>query len=356
MKKLLITVLLIVYSTTAGFTAGQQEGTEQGPSKARNESEATEQVQQPAKQSENRSEGQSGPQSAEYPKVVHVSYVRSPFNLPAILMKKRGTLAAAFEEVGVKVQYHEITSGAKQAQAMAAGSLDIGGVMNTTSVILARSGGNHVRIVSGFSRPANMFSIVVKDHSIKSIQDLAGKKVAGPKGTVLHQLLSAALASEGMDMQQVEFLQMGLPQASTALLAGHIDAALLAGSLVIKAQKSGTRVLTTAEGLVSPKLVIAARGSFVDSYPSLVERYTQVHTDSVAWMENHLEEAIRIGAEEQGISPDEARQLYEWTEFTTTLTSEDLRTMREDIAFMHAHDLLQGKIEPESFIVESAIN
>jgi NitT/TauT family transport system substrate-binding protein/sulfonate transport system substrate-binding protein len=239
---------------------------------------------------------------------------------------------------------------------MAAGSLDIGGVMNTTSVILARSGGNNVQIVSGFSRPANMFSIVVKDPSITRIQDLAGKKVAGPKGTVLHQLLSAALASEGMDMQQVEFLQMGLPQSSTALLAGHIDAALLAGSLVIKAQKSGARVLTTAKGLVSPKLVIAARGGFADSYPELVELYAQVHAESVAWMESHLKDAILIGAEEQGISPDEARQLYDWTEFTTTLTNEDIRTMREDIAFMQAHDLLQNKIEPESFIAESAIN
>lgn len=320
MKKLLIIALLVLFSAAAAFSAGQAE---KAP-------------------------------ADELPKVVHVSYVRSPFNLPAILMKQRGTLAAAFEELGVEVQYHEITSGAKQAQAMAAGSLDIGGVMNTTSVILARSNDNQVKIVSGFSRPANMFSIVVKDPLISDIQDLAGKKVAGPKGTVLHQLLSAALAAEDMDMQQVDFLQMDLPQASTALLAGHIDAALLAGSLVIKAQQSGARVLTTADGLVSPKLVIAARGDFAESYPGLVELYCRVHADTVDWMHSNLDEALRIGAEEQDISTAEARQLYEWTEFTTTLTSEDLATMRDDIDFLQAYDLLEKQIDPQSFIAEGA--
>ncbi len=317
MKRILIT-LLIIGVATASFAAGQTE--------------------------------------SSLPDTVHVSYVRSPFNLPAILMKERGTLEEAFAEAGVELKYHEITSGAKQAQAMAAGSLDIGGVMNTTSVILAKSNGNDVRIVSGFSRPANMFSIVVKDPEIETIEDLEGKKVAGPKGTVLHQLLSAALVSKGMEMGDVEFLHMGLPQSSTALMAGHIDAALLAGSLVIKAQNSGARVLTSAEGLVSPKLVIAARGEFVETYPPLVDIYTQVHTEAVAWMEANLERALKIGAEEQGISLADARQLYEWTEFTSSIIPRDLETMEEDITFMLNNKLIENTVEPDKIIVENAMN
>ena len=325
MKKLQFIILLGCFSVVTAFAGGQSEERTTGASQ-------------------------------DLPELVQVSYVRSPFNLPAILMKRRGTLSAAFEEVGVQVEYHEITSGAKQAQAMAAGSLDIGGVMNTTSVILARSGGNRLQIVAGFSRPDNMFAIMVKDPSITSLRDLAGKRVAGPKGTVLHQLLSAALAAEGMDIQQVDFLQMGLPQASTALLAGHIDAALLAGSLVIKAKQSGARVLTTADGLVAPKLVIVARGDFAETYPELVDLYCRVHADSVSWMQSNLEEALRIGAEEQGISVAEARQLYEWTEFISTLDSEDVTTMRDDIAFLQAQELLQKQIDPLSFIAEGAIS
>ncbi len=286
---------------------------------------------------------------------INVSYVKSPFNLPSIVMKEKGMLTEAFEKQGIQLNYYEITSGSKQAQAMAAGSLDIGGVMNTTSVLLAKSAGNDVRIVSGFSRPVHMFSIVVKDPAIKSVVDLKGKTVAGPKGTVLHQLLAAALEKKGMSVDDVEFLQMTLPQASTAMIAGQIDAALLAGSLVINAEKNGAHIVTTAEGLVTPKLVIAARGDFVDSHPEAIEAYVTTHREALDWMEKNIEEALQIGAVEQGISVDEARRLYEWTEFTDSLEGEDLVTLQDDIEFMLKNGMLTEALQPEACIAATAM-
>lgn len=286
---------------------------------------------------------------------INVSYVKSPFNLPSIIMKERGMLGKAFAEQGIEVRYHEITSGAKQAQAMAAGSLDIGGVMNTTSVLLANSAGNDVRIISGYSRPIRVFAIVSGNPDVRSIVDLKGRKVAGPKGTVLHQLLAAALQSEGMSMQDVEFLQMDLPQASTAMIAGQIDAALLAASLVINAQKSGARVIATAEGLVAPTLVIAARGSFLDAHPDAAELYLKVHRESMAWIEENLDEALRIGAAEQGISVEEATQLYEWTQFTDALEAGDLAAMEDDVTFMLENDMLMEEVDPAACIAETAL-
>ncbi|MGC9312064.1 MAG: ABC transporter substrate-binding protein [Sediminispirochaetaceae bacterium] len=286
---------------------------------------------------------------------MNVSYVKSPFNLPAIIMKERGMLEEAFAERGVEVVYHEICSGAKQAQAMAAGSLDIGGVMNTTSVFLAQSAGNDVRIIAGFSRPVDVFAIVVMDPEIRTITDLKGKKIAGPKGTVLHQLLAAALDSEDCCMEDVEFLEMGLPQASTAMISGQIDGALLAGSLLIQAEESGARILTTAEGYVTPKLVIAGRGGFIDEHPEAVELYLEVHREAMEWMESHLEEALEIGAEEQGISMDDAARLYNWTRFIDSLTETDVRTMEDDIAFMVENGMLRKPVDPRDCICGTAL-
>ncbi|MFW5712229.1 MAG: ABC transporter substrate-binding protein [Spirochaetota bacterium] len=286
---------------------------------------------------------------------INVSYVKSPFNLPSIVMKERGMLERAFAERGIEVRYHEITSGAKQAQAMAAGSLDIGGVMNTTSVLLAHNAGNDVRIISGYSRPVKIFSIVSGNREIQNIADLKGSKVAGPKGTVLHQLLLSALESEGMSIRDIEFLQMGLPQASTAMIAGQIDAALLAGSLVINAQKQGAHILTTAEGYVTPKLVIAARGKFLDTHPEAVHLYLETHKSAMEWVEQNLEEALRIGAEEQGISLQEARRLYEWTQFIDALTAQDIETMRDDIRFMLHTNMISEQFNPEACFAEFAL-
>ncbi len=293
-------------------------------------------------------------QNEAQPGTIHVSYVKSPFNLPMMVMKNRGMLEESFGKIGIDVEYHEINSGSQQAQAMAAGSLDIGGVMNTTSVLLARSAGNDIRIVSGFSKPANIFAIVSGNPSVPTVKQLRGMKIGGPKGTVLHQLLAAALKNAGLSMDDVEFIQMDLSQAYTAMLSGQIDASLLAANFIIHARQAGAEVLTTAEGLVVPKLVIAGRGGFIDAHPDLVELYLETHRQACVWMEENIDEALAMGAEEQNISQEEAEQLYRWTRFTATLDDSDLASMQDDINFMLENGMLDTAVSVESCIAESA--
>ena len=59
----------------------------------------------------------------------------------------------------------------------------------------------------------------------------------GPKGTVLHQLLVAALKKEGMTIKDVDFISMDPAKAMTAVLSGSADAGLVAAGLIIKAKR-----------------------------------------------------------------------------------------------------------------------
>jgi sulfonate transport system substrate-binding protein len=290
---------------------------------------------------------QAGP---ALPKEIHVSYVKSPFNLPLIVAVKRGMIKDAFAKLGVGVKFYEIDSGAKQTEAMAAGSLDIASVINTTSVILADAGGNDVKIVSGFSRPTGLFAIVAKDPAIVSPADLKGKTVAGPKGTVLHQLLAAALAKSGLSMDDVRFLQMDIPEARTALLSGRIDAALLAAANVLSAQAAGAHVVATAEGYVKPQLVIAARGAFLREYPQLVDLYVSVNKEALAWIAEHPDEALAIGAAEQNIGLAEARTLADESHFTCEIGAAQVAALGEDVKFMLEVGMLRTPVKPESLL------
>ena len=289
------------------------------------------------------------------PREINVSYVRSPFNLPDIVMRKQGLLEKAFAAQGVKVNYYDIDSGAEQARALASGSLDVAGVMGDTSVLVSAGAGNDIRIVGGFSRPANMFSIVAMDPGITSVDGLKGKRIAGPKGTVLHQLLAAALVSRGMGMGDVDFIQMDIPKSRAALLAGKVDVALLAGSLTLKTLEAGGHIVATAKGYVSPTLVIAARGSFLRDHPAAVRTYLEANAAALDWSKAHLDEALEIGAEDQGISVSDARKLYEWTEFVTKLSAGDVKTMGDDVAFMVENGMMQKTLDPRDFIEGSAI-
>jgi len=291
---------------------------------------------------------------AETVKELNVSYVKSPFNLQIMVMKSKKMLDQEFAADGIAVNWHEITSGAKQAEAMAAGSLDIASVINTTSVLLANAGGNPVRVIGGVSRPSKTFAIVARKDGPKTIAGLKGKMVAGPKGTVLHQTLLAALAKEGMKADDVQFVSMDLPKARAAMLEGQVDAALLAASLIIKSVEAGAHVLTTADGLVAPVLVSAASADFSARHPDMVARYLKVFRQATRFIKENKEQALAIGIEEHGISMEEAAQLYDWAAFTDHLEGRDIASMRDDMAFMRENELIEKDLDPATVCLPAA--
>ncbi|POR00676.1 aliphatic sulfonate ABC transporter [Alkalispirochaeta sphaeroplastigenens] len=297
----------------------------------------------------------AGRREAEIPSEINVSYVTSPFNLPIIVMREKGLLEEEFAPLGITVNWHEITSGAHQATALAAGSLDIASVINSTSVILSNAAGNEVIIASGFSRPRQTFGIMAGPDGPSSVAELRGARVAGPKGTVLHQILVSALDAHGMSEDDIEFFSMGLPQARMALLAGEVDAALQAASLIIRNQEAGYSLIATAEGYVVPKLVVGVRPRFLERHPDLVDRYRRVQERALAFIEAYPEEAIAIGAAEHEISLEDARKLFEWGDFTMHLSPDDLVSLVDDVEFLRAQGMIETGLDPRTFVNEAAL-
>lgn len=288
-------------------------------------------------------------------KTLDISYVKSPFNLPMMVIKEQHLLEKALEPSGVAVRWHDINSGAKQAQALASGDLDIAGVINSSSVLMANGEGNALRVIAGVSRPTDTFALVVGKEGVASIAELKGKKVAGPKGTVLHQLLVAALQREGLSIADVEFLQMDIPQAFAALQGGQIDAALLAANTVIKAQENGGKVLTTAEGLVVPKLVMAASDKAIAAYPQWMDAAVAAQEQAHQWIAENFDAAIALGAREQGISEAEARQLYDWSHFILLLNEEDMQSLRVDMQFMRDNGMMRNEVDVRAIVLPRAL-
>lgn len=147
--------------------------------------------------------------------------------------------------------------------------------MNTASVLMAAGAGNPIRIASGVGHLQKIFAIIGKPGTDYSIKDLKGKKVVGPKGTVLHQLLVAALKKEGMTIKDVDFISMDPAKAMTAVLSGSADAGLVAAGLIIKANAEGAKTITTCEGLVEPNLVMAVRQALLTSIRKLTNAWLQ---------------------------------------------------------------------------------
>ena len=289
------------------------------------------------------------------PDEINIVYVKAPFNLQNMVMKDQKLLEKAFAPYGTQVRWHSIVSGAKQAQAMAAGSIDVSAVMNTASLLMANGAGNPVYVATGVAHPADTFAIVGGKGKTLSVKDLKGKKVAGPRGTVLHQLMVAALTKEGLTADDVEFISMDPGAALSALLAGNVDAALIAASGVIKAQEAGCKVIATAKGLVNVNLVMTASEKFSKDYAKALDLVVKTHRETLQWIKNNKDKAIALGAKEHGISVKDAAQLANWSNYYDTLTQADIDGLAKDQAFLLENKMMEKAVDVKSLVLPGAM-
>jgi len=294
--------------------------------------------------------------SKGYPQTINISYIITPFNLQIMVMKERRMLEEAFAPLGVNIRWHTLTTGTAQTMAMAAGSLDIAPVINSASVILANAAGNPVEIAALVSRPRQTFALMVGPNGPRTIRELRGKTIAGTKGSVLHQMLIAALTKEGMKASDVKFIHMDISEARSALLANRVDAALQTSSLIIRNEEAGMRTLFTADGYLTPLLLTAVRPAFAKNYPELLRIYLEVQEKAYDWISANTTEAVAIGSRLHQISMEDGMKLYRWEGFARTVGAEDIASLEADIDFLYQQNMIEQKINPRSFILPSAYN
>lgn len=283
---------------------------------------------------------------------LRVTYVKSPLNIPSIVDKNKHTLVNGFAKDNIKVTYPVINSGAKQTEALAAGSLDICSALGGTSAILAAANGVDVKIIGIYSRAPKAFTIMVKDPAIKTAADLKGKSVAGPKGTILHQILIAALKKDNLKASDVKFNSLGIPASVNALLSGKVDAALVAGSDVLRAQKGGARILANGEGLVDATIVIGVSGKFLKDHPEAVKKYLALHQENIDFMKKDPTQAFEFTAKETGLNIKDVQTMAPWYDFTTAVTDKDIKDLEETQEFLLANDMQKKKIDIKQLLAK----
>lgn len=285
---------------------------------------------------------------------INISYVKLPLNVPSIIEKNKSLFENEFSKDNTKIVYSDITAGPKMTEAMAAGSLDFANALGGSSALLAASNGVDLKIIGIYSRAPKSFTIMAKDANIKTAADLKGKKIVGPKGTILHQLLLAAAEKSNLKAEDVNLVNMDINAGVSAMLAGSADVALVAGPSVTQAEKNGAHVVTTGDGLLDATIVIAVRGDFLKNHPDLVKRYLSVHQKSLDFMKNNLEETYKITASETQLTVDQVKAMYSLYDFNPKVTDKDITELEKTQDFLIKNNMMTKKIDIKTLI--SSIN
>ena len=178
------------------------------------------------------------------------TYVTSPLNVPTIIEKNQGIFEKTFGDMGIEVDYAELTSGADQTQALASGDVQVLYAVGGTSVILSAANGADIKVLNMYSRSPKAFCMYSKDESLTTPESLRGKTIAGPTGTNLHELLVSYLATAGMTIDDVNYVNMSIPDAKAGL-----DGSVITGPDIIT---RGFVYVKESENLMEELRVIAA--------------------------------------------------------------------------------------------------
>lgn len=295
--------------------------------------------------------GQNAEEKAALDKLT-VTYVTSPLNVPSIIEKENGIFAENFKEMGISVEYAELTSGADQTQALASGDVQVLYAVGATSVILSAANDADIKVLNMYSRSPKAFCLYSQDETITSPEDLRGKTIGGPTGTNLHELLVSYLATADMTIDDVNYVNMSIPEAKAALEGGSLDAALIAGATAYQAKQQGYHLITDGEGLIDAIIAVAVTDEFYKTYPEIVEKLKEAQDEIAAYIRDNEAEALAIVAKALELDTAAVEEMYAYYDFSTEMTETDKEGFQNTADFMYEAGMIENPLDVQTLFYE----
>ena len=278
-----------------------------------------------------------------------VTYVTSPLNVPTIIEKDQGIFE---KELGVPVEYAELTSGADQTQALASGDVQVLYAVGATSVILSAANGADIKVLNMYSRSPKAFCMYSKDETLTTPESLKGKTIAGPTGTNLHELLVSYLAQADMTLDDVNYVNMSIPDAKAGLDGGSVDVALLAGATAYNAEQQGYHLVADGEGLISALIAVATTQKFYDEHPDVIKKLNAAQEEIASYMADNQEATMETVAAALDLDVDAVKEMYGFYDFSTEITDADKEGFQKTADFMYESGMIENELDVNTLFIQ----
>jgi sulfonate transport system substrate-binding protein len=229
--------------------------------------------------------------------------------------------SGAFDDAPYEIEWIDFDGAASLIEALNARAIDVG--VNIQSPVVVLSGGNAATpwtaetapmFVVGAATPINdrgMNISVHTDSGIESMEDLAGRKVTYPPGTMFHYFYALVAKQAGLVPGEVEEVQMPAGEGRAAFTSGAVDALVSGPRTTQPLYDSGdARLLVSSLGIVTPYRLHLVRAGVLDdraraaALGDLLERVDVAE----AWSAVHVDEVASIYESAASMSESEARE------------------------------------------------
>jgi NitT/TauT family transport system substrate-binding protein len=207
-----------------------------------------------------------------------------------------------FSSRGMELTLESGQGGAAIVPGVVSGQFQFG-FSNITSLLIAQERGLPLKVVSNGvastgKDKADYSGVVVRDDSIRTAADLAGKQVAvNTLKNIGDSTIRASVRKAGGDPSSLEFVELAFPDMPAALEAGRVDAIWVVEPFLSASVAAGGRMIASNYVDTAPDLTVAVyftSEQLTTDDPDLVKRFTEAMTESLAYADAHPDEARQV--------------------------------------------------------------
>jgi sulfonate transport system substrate-binding protein len=214
------------------------------------------------------------------------------------------TAADLINKLPFKVAWSDFPSGPPILQAIASGSLDIGGVGDAPPVFAAASG-DQIAIVGALrGNPLAAAVVVPKNSPIHSVAELRGKKIAVAEGSSGDFHLLAVLKNASLTPKDATIDYLQPTEALPAFTSGHVDAWDVWSPYIEEVTtEDGARILVNGSSIgTTYAFEVASRSALADpAKAAAIKDYIKLINQAHAWANTHLSAWATVWAKATGL-------------------------------------------------------
>ena len=234
-------------------------------------------------------------------------------NLKRPLLEASGEL----ETLPFSIDWSDFPGAPGLFEAVNADAIDIGHI-GDSPIINAAAAGIPVTAVlasAGSTDDDHLAALIVRNESdVTSVAELAGRKVAFPRGTNQHYFVARALADVGLSLDDIDAVDLPPADAVAAFLNGDIDAFSTAGvGLANLVLNENPRILVTGATIASDGQPLARGYQFVVVHNDVLDdpvlaaaagEYVAALARAQEWGAAQLDEWTQLWADLSGLDPE----------------------------------------------------
>ncbi|MEM8857123.1 MAG: ABC transporter substrate-binding protein [Chloroflexota bacterium] len=218
------------------------------------------------------------------------------------------------EALGLKVNWVSFDTGVAMSAAMASGDVQIAysqGLVPFANAVSAGVDLQMVGIAVSYAENDNCVARADLGISRDNVTDLHGQQVAVPIGTVAHYKMLKEMEYLGVDVAQLELVDLAPADGAAALQRGDVAMACGWGGGLARMKEAGNIIMTGAEMEEEIGLkvfdVVSTTGDFAANHGDIITAFLQVTEDANAQFAKDPESMMATIAEAAGMDDEGTR-------------------------------------------------